>query len=96
MPTPSNHRTQLGPAAQSASRLGTGGFRHPANMVNRDLQSHTPGQRQSLGGVNMNSVSRNGMSGYGMSAGMKAGRPQGKLAKISGEFLAEILRCFIC
>ena len=96
MPTPSNHRTQLGPAAQSASRLGTGGFRHPANMVNRDLQNHTPGQRQSLGGGNMNSVNRNGMSGYGMSAGMKVGRQQGKLAKILGESLAEILRCFIC
>lgn len=77
MPTPSNHRTQLGPTAQSASRLGTGGHRHPANMINRDLQNHTPGPRQSLAGMNVNSVDRNGLSGYGMSAGMKVGRQQG-------------------
>lgn len=80
MPTPSNHRTQLGPINQSANRLGTGGYRHPANVVNKDLQNHTPGQRQSLGNFNINSVNRNGLSGYGMSAGMKVGRQQGKLA----------------
>ena len=80
MPTPSNHRTQLGPTAQSASRSRTGGHRHPSNVINRDLQSHTPGQRQSLASMNMNSVDRNGLSGYGMSAGMKVGRQQGALA----------------
>lgn len=80
MPTPSNHRTQLGPTAQSASRLGTGGYRYPANVMNRNLQSHTPGPRQSLAGLNMTSVNRNGLSGYGMSAGMKVGRQQGKPA----------------
>lgn len=80
MPTPSNHRTQLGPAAQSASRLGAGGYRHPANTMNRDLQNHTPGQRQSHADFNMSSVNRNGLSGYGMSAGMKVGRQQGELA----------------
>lgn len=76
MPTPSNHRTQLGPTAQSVSRLGTGGYRNP-NPLNRDLQNHTPGQRQTLAGLNLNSVNRNGLSGYGMSAGMKVGRQQG-------------------
>lgn len=83
MPIPSNHRTQLGPIAQSASRLGTGGYRHPANMLSKDLQNHTPSQRQSLAGLNVNSVNRSGMSGYGMSAGMKVGRQQGELAQIS-------------
>ena len=80
MPTPSNHRTQLGPTGQSASRLGTGGYRHPSNVINRDFQNHTPGQRQSLGNLNMNSTNRNNLSGYGMSAGMKVGRQQGELA----------------
>ncbi|CAD6571333.1 MAG: hypothetical protein ASARMPREDX12_004322 [Alectoria sarmentosa] len=83
MPTPSNHRTQLGPTAQSGSRVGTGVYRHPANLLNRDLQNHTPGQRQSLAGLNINSVNRNGLSGYGMSAGMKIGRQQGELARFS-------------
>lgn len=81
MPTPSNHRTQLGPAAQSASRLGTGGYRHPASGVTRDLQSHTPGQRQSVPSLNMNSVNRNSLSGYGMSAGIKVGRQHGEYAR---------------
>lgn len=79
MPTPSNHRTQLGPTAQSNNRLGTGGYRHPANAMNEALPIHTPGQRQSFAGLNMNSVNRNGLSGYGMSAGMKIGRQQGEL-----------------
>ena len=77
MPTPSNHRTQLGPATQSASRLGAGGHRNPVNTINRDLQHHTPAPRQTLGGLSTNNVYRNGLSGYGMSAGMKVGRQQG-------------------
>ena len=77
MPTPSNHRTQLGPATQSASRLGAGGYRNPVNTINRDLQHHTPAPRQTLGGLSTNNVYRNGLSGYGMSAGMKVGRQQG-------------------
>ena len=80
MPTPSNHRTQLGPTGQSASRLGTGGHRYTTNVINRDFQNHTPAQRQSLGNLNMNSMNRNNLSGYGMSAGMKVGRQQGELA----------------
>ena len=78
MPTPSSHRTQLGSTAQSASRPGTGGFRHPANMMN-----HTPGQRQTLANLDSNSTHRNGLSGYGMSAGMKVGGQQGELASFS-------------
>ena len=90
MPTPSNHRTQLGPAAQSTNRLDTGGYRYPVNTVNSGLQNHTPGQRQSLASLNMNSVNRNGLSGYGMSAGMKVGRQQGKLARFSRLSLPEV------
>ena len=74
MATPSNHRTQLGPNIQSASRQGTGSHRHSTNMINRDLESHTPGPRQNHANLNMNSVNRNNLSGYGMSAGMKIGR----------------------
>ena len=76
MPTPSSHRTQLGSTAHSASRPGTGNFRHPANIVN-----HTPGQRQTLASLDVNSANRNGLSGYGMSAGMKVGRQQGELTR---------------
>ena len=83
IPTPSNHRTQLGPTSQSASRLGTGGYRQPANLMDRDLQNQTPGQRQSFAGLNMNSVNRTGLSGYGMSAGMKIGRQQGESAVLA-------------
>ena len=78
MPTPSNHRTQLGLATQSASRLEAGVYRNPVNMINRDLQHHTPAPRQTLGGLSTDNVYRNGLSGYGMSAGMKVGRQQGK------------------
>lgn len=94
MPTPSNHRTQLGPTAQSANRLGTGSYRHPANMMNRDSQNHTPGQRQSLADLNVSSVNRNGLSGYGMSAGMKVGKQQGELASWWKESLPGTLGCF--
>lgn len=41
------------------------------------LQNQTPSQRHPLGAVNANSVSRSGVSGYGMSAGIKVGRQQG-------------------
>ena len=77
MPTPSNHRTQLGRATQSASRPGAGVYRNPVNMTNGDLQHHTPVPRQALGGLSTNNVYKNGLSGYGMSAGMKVGRQQG-------------------
>ena len=78
MPTPSNHRTQLGATTQSASRLGAGGYRNPVNMIHRDLQHHTPAPRQSFGGLSTNNAYKNGLSGYGMSAGMKIGRQQGR------------------
>ena len=73
MPTPSSHRTQLGSTVHSVSRPGTGSFRHPANIMN-----HTPGQRQTLASLDVNNSTRNGLSGYGMSAGMKVGRQQGE------------------
>lgn len=46
-------------------------------MVNGNSQNHTPAQRQPFTSVDVNSVNRTGLSGYGMSAGMKVGRQQG-------------------
>ena len=74
MPTPSNHRTQLGPVASNSSRLGTGGFRNTAGTANRGLQSQTPAHQPSFAGVNANTLSRPSMSGYGLSAGLKVGK----------------------
>lgn len=77
MPTPSNHRTQLGPVAQPVGRLGSGSLRNHANMMNRSPKGHTPAQRQPFGNLSTNSVNRPGVSGYGMSAGMKVSQQQG-------------------
>ena len=74
MPTPSNHRTQLGPVASNSSRLGTGGFRNTAGTANRGLQSQTPAHQPSFAGINANTLSRPSMSGYGLSAGLKMGK----------------------
>lgn len=74
MPTPSNHRTQLGPVASNSSRLGTGGFRNTAGIANRGLQSQTPAHQPSFAGINTNTLSRPSMSGYGLSAGLKVGK----------------------
>lgn len=73
-PTPSNHRTQLGPVASNSSRLGAGGFRNAASTAARGLQSQTPAHQQSFAGLNANTLSRPSMSGYGLSAGLKVGR----------------------
>lgn len=77
MPTPSDHRTQLGPMAQSASRYGTGNPRTQAGMISRSPKGHTPAQRQPFGNLGTSSVNRPSMSGYGMSAGMKTSQQQG-------------------
>ena len=74
MPTPSNHRTQLGPVASNSSRLGTGEFRNTASTANRGLHSQTPAHQQSFTGLNANTLSRPSMSGYGLSAGLKVGK----------------------
>ena len=74
MPTPSNHRTQLGPVASNSSRLGAGGFRNTASTANRGLQSQTPAHQQPFASLNANTLSRPSMSGYGLSAGLKVGK----------------------
>lgn len=55
----------------------------PINMnvyATGGVHNQTPSQRHPLGAVNVNSVGRSAMSGYGMSAGMKVGRQQGTSA----------------
>ena len=74
MPTPSNHRTQLGPVASNSSRLGAGGLRNTTSTANRGLQSQTPAHQQSFASLNANTLSRPSMSGYGLSAGLKVGK----------------------
>ena len=74
MPTPSNHRTQLGPAVSNSSRLGAGGFRNTTSTTNRGLQNQTPAHQQPLASLNANTLSRPSMSGYGLSAGLKVGK----------------------
>ena len=73
--TPSHHRTRLG---QTTTQPGNRAEPRNQNIsLVGSLQSQTPSQRQPLGSVNTNSVNRSGVSGYGMSAGMKVGRQQG-------------------
>ena len=74
MPTPSNHRTQLGPVASNSSHLGAGGFRNTASTASRGLQSQTPTHQQPFASLNANTLSRPSMSGYGLSAGLKVGK----------------------
>ncbi|MCJ1230733.1 hypothetical protein MMC12_007407 [Toensbergia leucococca] len=72
--TPSHHRTRLG---QTTTQPGNRAEPRNQNIsLVGSLQSQTPSQRQPLGSVNTNSVNRSGVSGYGMSAGMKVGRQQ--------------------
>ena len=77
-PTPSSHRTHLGPVAHSPGRLPAG-VRRSAGTANGISPNGTPAQRQPIGNFGTHSVSRNGLSGYGMSAGMKVGRQQSGL-----------------
>jgi len=89
MPTPSNHRTQLGPVSQSGNRVGAGNIRNPSITANRSSQSHTPAQRQPFANVSGNTLDRPSVGGYGMSAGMKIGRQQGKKAPIDFDLLSK-------
>ena len=73
MPTPSHHRTRLGPITQSASRSSN---RNPPTVAGRNLPTHTPAHRQPFANISGNTMERPGMNGYGMSAGMKVGRQQ--------------------
>ncbi|KAK7537514.1 cyclin [Phyllosticta citribraziliensis] len=63
--TPSQHRTRLGDPNVHPSPFRGSGFGHSGN---------TPMARQPLGAINPNSFSGTGTGGYGMSAGMRAGK----------------------
>ena len=82
MATPSQHRTRLGSSIRAFGQQGPG--QGPINNVGSyatgGMHNQTPSQRHPLGAVNVNSVNRSGISGYGMSAGMKVGRQQGTSA----------------
>ena len=70
--TPSQHRTELGLRTEP----------HLQNCVSRVApgMSHlpTPSQRLPLGTMGPNSLNRPNVGVYGMSAGLKVGRQQGK------------------
>lgn len=75
--TPSLHRTRLGQPMQTVTQQGISGVRNLGALATGTSQTQTPAQRRPLGGLNGNSSSRTGVSGYGMSAGLKVGRQQG-------------------
>lgn len=77
LPTPAQHRNQLGGIHQSGSQFHTGNYLNPGHNLAGGLQQ-TPSQRQPLANVGSSSLNRSGVSGYGMSAGMKVGRQQGQ------------------
>ena len=77
LPTPSNHRTQLGPTAQTFSHLSSGGLHNANSAANRTSQSQTPAHREPFASLNTNTLNRPGASGFGMSAGMKIGKQSG-------------------
>ena len=77
MPPPSTqHCARLGPVSNSSSRLGVDGHR-ATNAFMGGSQAQTPSHRQPFATLNSNNVNRSGVSGYGMSAGVKVGRQQG-------------------
>ena len=79
MTTPSNHRTRLGPGMQTTPRQPQSELRPngPMNFGPTNI-GQTPPQRSALGNISNMPGSRSGVSGYGMSAGMKIGRQQGR------------------
>ncbi|KAL9119570.1 MAG: hypothetical protein Q9187_003876 [Circinaria calcarea] len=80
--TPSLHRTRLGQPTQTITQQGTSGVRSLGALATGTSQTQTPAQRRPLGGLNGNSSSKTGVSGYGMSAGLKVGRQQGTYGSI--------------
>ena len=74
MATPSQHRTRLGPSKLAGNSAGD--YRNHSGSLPPSSQSQTPTQRQPFGTLNINSINRPSVSGYGMSAGMKVGRQQ--------------------
>ena len=81
METPSQHRTRLGSSIRAFGHQSAGqGPISIGGYATGGVHNQTPSQRHPLGSINVNSVSRSGMSGYGMSAGVKVGRQQGTSA----------------
>lgn len=75
--TPSQHRTRLPTPARPGRQPGQLQNHNPQNgLTGKPQNSHTSMPRQPLSGINPNNLNINGMSGYGMSAGMKVGRQQ--------------------
>lgn len=73
-PTPSQHRTQLGPRVQYNSQQSTS--RNASNIAPSISQIPTSSQRLPLGTMGASSINRSNFGGYGMSAGLKVGRQQ--------------------
>ncbi|KAL8887580.1 MAG: hypothetical protein Q9215_004866 [Flavoplaca cf. flavocitrina] len=72
--TPSQHRTQLGSKAPNHLQHNPG--QHATNAAPGPSYVPTSSQRLPFGGPS--SVNRNSFGGYGMSAGLKVGRQQGR------------------
>lgn len=68
-------RPQAGSIQQSGIQPNTGNYINPGRIAAGRLQQ-TPSQRQPFANVGNSSLNRSGVSGYGMSAGMKVGRQQ--------------------
>ncbi|KAI9872315.1 MAG: hypothetical protein M1830_001791 [Pleopsidium flavum] len=75
--TPSQHRTRLPTPARPGRQSGQlQTHNHQSGLTGKPQDNLTSMPRQPLSGINPNSLNSNGMSGYGMSAGMKVGRQQ--------------------
>ena len=75
-PTPIQQRTQVGSSTQRRNRLNIDAFDESSRASTLRVQQ-TPSQRQPLAKIGANALNRSGISGYGMSAGVKVGRQQG-------------------
>ena len=78
--TPSGHRTRLGSALPSAIPQVQGSTRTRGFFPTGSSHGHTPPLRRPLNGINGNAGNRSGTSGYGMSAGIKVGKPNGTVS----------------
>ncbi|KAI9723940.1 MAG: hypothetical protein M1812_000658 [Candelaria pacifica] len=73
--TPTQHRERL-PAPGRSTRPPEYPPGHLGGFASNNMHTQTPMHRQPLGSHNGNALNNSSMSGYGMSAGMKAGRQQ--------------------
>lgn len=75
--TTSQHRTRLPtPIRQVRQFNQVQNQNSTSGLVGKFQNTHTSMPRQPLNGANTSNVNTTGMSGYGMSAGMKVGRQQ--------------------